>query len=729
MKNLFLSIGSVAILSGFGVSLAAAEPVFNRIASWPVSSNLPAGKDPASETSAEIIEVTRDGKLIVYTDSSLESVGLIDITDPKAPKPAGVVEIGGEPTSVAILGRRALVVVDTTKDRAAPTGHLAVVDLATKTVVKTCDLGGQPDSVAVSPDKSLLVVAIENERDENLRGGAMPQPPPGNVTIFSLSGGTLDCGDRKVVDLTGLAHVAGSDPEPEFVDVNAANEIVVTLQENNHLVVIDGRTGAVINHFSAGTVDLDNLDVDKDGALTFAGSQRDRRREPDAVKWLDENRFVVANEGDYKGGTRGFTIFSKHGPILYDSGLSLEYEIAAIGHYPEKRSGKRGIEAEGIEVAVFGGARYIFVTAERASVVGVYRDTGNRPELVQLLPSGSSPESAVAIPSRNLLVTANETDLIADGGARAHVMIYQMRDTAPAYPQIRSLTRGDHPPIGWGALSGLAADPVRPGILYAVNDGFYRRQPTIFTIDATTKPATITKATRVTRHGSPANDLDLEGIASDGRDGFWLASEGGAEGKKSHTVYHVGANGEIDREINLPRELKNVARKHGFEGITTIGTGDDLTLWMVVQREWKDDEDGFVKLVSYRPSTETWGAVRYPLDKPERGWVGLSAIAAYAGHVYIVERDNGIGEAAKIKKLYRVAVSDLSPAPIGADLPTVSKREVCDFLPYLKALNGYVVDKVEGFAVDASGIGYAVTDNDGVADSSGETLFFSIGRM
>ena len=173
------------------------------------------------------------------------------------------------------------------------------------------------------------------------------------------------------------------------------------------------------------------------------------------------------------------------------------------------------------------------------------------------------------------------------------------------------------------------------------------------------------------------------------------------------------------RSICRPN-LKKVARKHGFEGITTVGTGDNLTLWMVVQREWKDDEDGFAKLVSYRPSTETWGAVRYPLDKPERGWVGLSAIAAYGGHVYIVERDNGVGEAARIKKLYRVALSDLRPAPIGGELPTVSKKEACDFLPYLKALNGYVVDKVEGFAIDAAGIGYAVTDNDGVVASSGE---------
>jgi hypothetical protein len=40
-----------------------------------------------------------------------------------------------------------------------------------------------------------------------------------------------------------------------------------------------------------------------------------------------------------------------------------------------------------------------------------------------------------------------------------------------------------------------------------------------------------------------------------------------------------------------------------------------------------------------------------------------------------------------------------------------------------------VVDKIEGFTIDAAGNGYAVTDNDGVDDSSGETLFFSAGNM
>ncbi|HEX9808322.1 MAG TPA: esterase-like activity of phytase family protein, partial [Alphaproteobacteria bacterium] len=324
---------------------------------------------------------------------------------------------------------------------------------------------------------------------------------------------------------------------------------------------------------------------------------------------------------------------------------------------------------------------------------------------------------------------ANEKDLVKDGGPRAHVMIYELQEAAPAYPQIRSVTTEDGTPIGWGALSGLAADPARPGILYAVNDSFYRMQPTIFTIDATSTPATIVKATPVTRNGSPAQKLDLEGIASDGKGGFWLASEGRTDRVIPHAIYHVDARGEIKKEIGLPPELMAVEKRFGFEGITTVGTGDGLTLWMAVQREWGDDEKGFVKLVSYVPKTKTWGAVRYRLDRGEAGWVGLSEITAHGDHAYIVERDNRIGAAARIKKLYRVALSDMKPSPLGSPLPTVEKELVRDFLPDLKALNGFVVDKIEGFAIDAAGVGYAVTDNDGVDDSSGETLFFPIGKV
>ena len=47
------------------------------------------------------------------------------------------------------------------------------------------------------------------------------------------------------------------------------------------------------------------------------------------------------------------------------------------------------------------------------------------------------------------------------------------------------------------------------------------------------------------------------------------------------------------------------------------------------------------------------------------GALGLSALAAHEGSLYVVERDNRIGDAARIKKLFRVMVSELEPAAIG----------------------------------------------------------------
>ena len=53
-------------------------------------------------------------------------------------------------------------------------------------------------------------------------------------------------------------------------------------------------------------------------------------------------------------------------------------------------------------------------------------------------------------------------------------------------------------------------------------------QPSIFTIDATQKPAVITSALPIIRGGAAAQKLDIEGITLDGKGGFWLASEGDA---------------------------------------------------------------------------------------------------------------------------------------------------------------------------------------------------------
>jgi hypothetical protein len=732
LRPIFRTTLAAALLAGTALASNAAE-VFNRIATFHVIDNLPDGADPKKSTVAEIITATPDGNRLVYTDSPGERIGIIDITDAKAPKPAGTVALEGEPTSTVVLGNHALVGVVTSKSKAEPSGHLAIVDLGTRKVVAKCDLGGQPDSLAKSSDGKLLAIAIENERDEEVNDGKIPQAPGGTLTTVAVNAdGSVDCATKKVIDVTGLAAIAPEDPEPEFVDINGKNEVVLSLQENNHIVIADLATAKVTSNFTAGTVDLKNIDTEKDGVISLTGKMDGVKREPDAVGWIDDERFVTANEGDLDGGSRGFTIFRKDGNVDYDSGTSFEYEAVRLGHYPEKRN-KKGIEVEGAEVGTFGADKLIFVGSERASLVGIYKDegAGKAPTFLQALPGGIGPEGLLAIASRNLFVTASETDLREKDLIGSVVTIYERGEGDLNYPTIVSADDANGLPLPWAALSGTVADAKDAGKLYAVTDSAFK-QARILTIDATKKPAVITSALTVTKGGEPAKLLDLEGIALASDGGFWLASEGNPEREKDKTqstLVKTDAKGVVTEEIALPEKLAEQATRFGFEGVAVTGSGADETIWLAVQREWKDDPKGMTKLLAYKPATKSWAAVHYPLDKAEKGWVGLSEITAAPGGLVVIERDNQVGRDAKIKKLVFVPLEGVTPAPLDGPLPVVAKKELRDLLPDLAAPKGFVLDKVESFAIDAAGDAYVITDNDGVDDHSGETQFLGLGKL
>jgi hypothetical protein len=716
------AIASVLALAASGALAQEAGELalFDRVASFPVAANAPEGADPAEETSAEIVAASGDGMTLIYTNSPAGLVGMVDIADPASPQPLGSLPTEGEPTSVATLGQTAFVAVDSSESFTEPSGHLVALDLATRAETARCDLGGQPDSVAVAPDGSFLAVAIENQRDEEAGDGRVPQLPGGFVAVVPLADGAPDCAGIVRADVSGLAGIAPEDPEPEFVDINAQGEIVVTLQENNHVAVLD-RAGAVLSHFPAGAVDLQGIDTEDDGRLVLAGKQLDRLREPDAVKWIDEDRFAVANEGDMDGGSRGFTVFAQDGAALFESGPALEMAAAMAGHYPDARSDAKGVEPESIGFAAFEGTPLLFVGAERASLVGVY-DVADpaAPVLRQVLPSGIGPEGFALIPERGLLVTANETDLGGDDLARSHVMIYAAGSQAPAYPSITS--EGAEDTIAWAALSGLAVDLATPTTLYAVSDSAFDLQPRIFTVDAGQAPARITAAMDVTRGGMPAQKLDLEGIVADGEGGFWLASEGRTDRLVPHALLRVDADGEIQEEVPFPPELLAQETRFGAEGLALV----DGTIWVAIQLPWGDDPENATKLVAYTPETGEWGAVRYPLAPPTGdGWVGLSEIAVHGEHAYLIERDNHTGDLARTKLVTRVPLAELVPAPLGGDLPTVTREVVRDLLPDLTATGGFALEKVEGLAVGPDGTAWLVTDNDAVDDSSGETMFWS----
>jgi hypothetical protein len=701
----------------------AQEMTFNRIASFPVALNTP----DAEETSAEIIAATGDGMTLVYSDSPAGVIGFIDITDPAAPVAAGTFALpAGEPTAVSALGQTVFVAENTSESFTNPSGVLHAIDAGTRDVIASCDLGGQPDSTALAPDGSFITVAIENERDEDLGEGRVPQMPAGYLVIQPLGEtGAMDCDAQIRVDLTGLADIAPEDPEPEFVDVNADGDIAVTLQENNHIVVVSS-AGEVLSHFSAGSVTLEGVDTEEEGALVFADTLVDVPREPDALQWIDTDHFVIANEGDMDGGSRGFTVFHRDGTEVFESGMAFEYALVEIGHYPESRSDAKGVEPEGMEFATFGGVPMMFLLSERGSVIGVYDMTDPAaPVLAQLLPSGISPEGVIAIPERNLLATANEFDGRADGAAPAHVMIYEYQAAAAVYPHLTSagLTE-DGAPVGWGAISGqvMAED----GTVFAVSDSFYGMQPTVFHIDVSETPARIVDAIRVTREGQPAQLMDMEGIALDGDGGFWIASEGRSDRLVPHAIYHVGADGAIEDYIALPNELLAVETRFGFEGITRVG---DM-LYVAVQRPWRDDPANHAKVLGYNLETEDWSVIHYPLTEPATGWVGLSEIVAHGDHLYFVERDNQIAGAAVTKLITRVPLSAMEGTVALGETPAVLETEVVvDLLPYLTSTGGYVLDKVEGLAIAADGTMWVSTDNDGVDDHSGETMFFAIPPM
>jgi hypothetical protein len=322
----------------------------------------------------------------------------------------------------------ALVGVNTSESFTEPSGHLAALNVADRAEVDRCELPGQPDAVAVAPDGSFAAAAIEDERDEDAGDGRVPQMPPGTLyTVVLTEEGLPDCDTARTGDLTGLAEVAPGDPEPEYVAINEAGEVVVTMQENNHLAIVSS-AGEVLSHFSAGTSTLEGVDAKEDGRIAFTETLEDLPREPDAVAWIGTDHVVTADEGDIDGGTRGFTIFSREGAVVHDPGLSLERAVAAIGHYLEERSANKGVEPESVTVATYDGTPHLFVGTERASVVAVY-DVSDpaAPTLLQLLPSGIGPEGYAAIPSRALLVSANEVDLREDGGPAAHLMIFERR--------------------------------------------------------------------------------------------------------------------------------------------------------------------------------------------------------------------------------------------------------------------------------------------------------------
>lgn len=748
-----LTAAGVAAASLTGATPASAgahhQPslAFDRVATYPVFQNRPAGEDPTTATVAEISAVSDDGRTLIHTDALARRIGFLDISRADRPRGLGTLSLAqlgdaeDEPTSVAVVGRYVLVVVNTSASYTAPSGRLDVIELATRKRVASFDLGGQPDSIAISKDKRYAAIAIENERDEEAtppggEEGDLPQAPAGFVQIVDLAGKSPAGWRLRPVALTradgsalpalvqaGLA--APTDPEPEYVSINGRNQLAVTLQENNGVALVDLPTGRITTVFSAGTATISGIDTKKDGVIDLTGGITDVPREPDAVAWVDDRYLATANEGDWHGGTRGWSIFdSRSGRVAWDAGNTFERLAVSYGLHNEDRAAKKGTEPEGVAVAEYDGVRYAFVGSERSNFVAVYDlSDSTRPVFKQVLPTTNGPEGLLPIPSRGLLAVSSEEDDAAVN-VRASVSLFQLGKATPAFPSIVSGTDRTGAPIGWGALGALSAAPGKRDQLYSVTDAAYS-QTRILSIDAKRTPAVITGALPVRDAAGAPVGYDAEGIFARPQGGFWLAVEGakGAENK----LVRLDAAGVTRQTVALPAEVAAGLGKQGLEGVTatTDRQGREI-VWVAVQRELSTDPAGVVRLGRYDVAAGTWSWFGYQLGATTvpGDWMGLSEITVVGDRLAVIERDKLNGPAAAVKRIYTVP---LPGAAATGPLTVLPKTLAVDVLPALRATDGWTQEKLEGLTVAGDGEVYAITDNDGVQDATGETVLLRLG--
>ncbi|MFH9618655.1 esterase-like activity of phytase family protein [Streptomyces pratensis] len=744
-------------LAGAGVA-SAGQPhggdrgpgpvAFARAATYPVFQNRPAGEDEAAQTVAEISATSEDGRTLVYTDAAARRIGFLDISDAGRPKGLGTLslaELGDaedEPTSVSVVGRYVLVVVNTSASYARPSGRLDVISLRTRERVASHDLGGQPDSIAVSKDERYAAVAIENERDEEAtpaggEEGDLPQAPAGFVQIVDLKGSSPARWSTRAVPLTGAdgsalpALVAAgitepTDPEPEYVSVNSRGQLAVTLQENNGVVMIDLASGRLTKAFTAGTASVEGIDTVEDGIVDQTGSITDVPREPDALGWIDDRYLATANEGDWKGGTRGWTVFdSRTGKVVWDAGNSFEHTAARHGLLHDDRSENKGTEPEGLAIATYGGVRYAFVGSERSNFVAVYDvSRPTRPVFQQVLPATNGPEGLLPIPSRGLLAVSSEED-DAEAGVRASVSLFRLGKGTPSHPSLVSASDSTGTPIGWGALGALSAVPGRADELYTVTDAAYSTTR-ILTIGADREPAVIKRELTVRDAAGEPVGYDAEGIHARPQGGFWLAVEG--KTGAGNQLVRLDRHGVTRQVVPVPSDVAAGLGAQGFEGVTATTDRDGREIvWATLQRAVGTDPAGVVRLGRYdvRAGTWSWYGYRLGTTTAPGDWIGLSEITVVGDELAVIERDKLNGPAARVKRIYTVGLPRTA-APRGA-LTVLPKTLAHDVLPDLRATRGWTQEKLEGLTVAGNGRVYAVTDNDGLDDSTGETVFLDLG--
>ena len=386
----------------------------------------------------EIVDATPSGNRLVSTLTP--NVAIFDFSNPTSVPAPTVVPgpVDSEVTSVAAISESRAISVEKVAG-AAPNDVARIINLDTGAVVTTVPLAIEgPDSVVVNPAGTRALVVMENEVDTGQTGG---------VQVIDLT--TVDSPTALAFQPTPADAdlLNNTDTQPEYADINAQNIAAVSIQENNGIGLFNVATNTWGDIFSAGTVTYSG-EVDDNRIFDFSPVLT-APREPDTIKWAgNASALVTANEGEIGRGGRGFTIFSPAGTVLSDASGEFDAQVADFGHFDPRRGDNKGSEPEGLDVGVFDGRELAFVGNERGRSVSIYDITSKtQPVQLPLKPAGSRPESVLALPSRGLVVTADEEEDFS---------VFRRIDRS-ALPTDRLQVVADSQP--WANLRGLGVTP------------------------------------------------------------------------------------------------------------------------------------------------------------------------------------------------------------------------------------------------------------------------------
>ncbi|MCU0761265.1 MAG: choice-of-anchor I family protein [Steroidobacteraceae bacterium] len=246
-----------------------------------------------------------------------------------------------------------------------------------------------------------------------VRFGPAIGDPPGSVSIIDVETRTL----VKTVPLDGTPIVGanvrrdtGMDFEPESIAVDrTGRRAYVTLQEANAMAILDLRTRAFTQIVGLGSKDFaapgNQLDPLDNGTVQFVSAPVRGLYMPDTIasySWRGRTLLVMANEGDFReddgdraaagnaplsaatplnrlrvsttdstpgnlftAGGRSFSIRDENGTLIYDSGDLLDKEANARGIYNDARSRDKGVEPEGVALLEANGRTFALIGLER----------------------------------------------------------------------------------------------------------------------------------------------------------------------------------------------------------------------------------------------------------------------------------------------------------------------------------------------------------------------------